>query len=1488
MSTPFPTAQAQSADDRQLLPTARFTHLTTEDGLAQNNVQAILQDRQGFLWFGTSDGLSRFDGYNFVTFKHNPDQSNSLPGNLVTDLAEDAEGMIWITTAEGASRFDPRHETFTNFAGDSSSRKLLDTVLMSIDIDPRGDLWFGGPPGVGLLHYDSTTGEVTQFHAAPSSDAVPPGSVVAAPWGIVGQSVEDSQGQRWLVTETGLFRYDASNNQFQAYSILATYPGEGRLNALLPDNNGGLWVGGASGLYHFDPQQPKFSQVPNLPGEIESLFRDREGLVWLATNSGLYRFDEVSQNLLPPFQHDPLQPFSLSRNRVNTIYQDQAGLFWIGTAGGGVDSFSPSENQFVRYSYDPLHPQKLAGLEVSSLALDAQSLWLTSDIVLHQIDLASKQVKQFPLPIMAHDNVRALLRDHTGKFWIGTRLHRLFEFDPNRAQFVEHDLIVDSDLPHTGPPPEIAALVEDRQGNVWVVINWVGLYRLAATDHSIRRFVPSGLPGAFGDDPTTVARGDVTALTLAADGTLWLGYVDGSLSHIDPQTLHFQHFQAQSDFTRRAPFAPPGAPPPDCENCPPPPGMPPPKSLASTGGQTSAKPADALRPSAAPVSTIQNGLGGWIETLFVDRQGAVWIGTRNGLLRFDAGSGMAKRYSEQTGLPSNHIVSIAEDETGLLWVGTKKGLARFDPLQETVRNFDVSDGLQSNEFLPNAVTKAADGTFYWGGSNGLTVFNPSAISNQESDSSPVLLTQLRLFNLPVPIGGESTLQQAIWATDHLTLQPTDQIVSFEFSSLSYRAPQKIRYRYKLDGLEKEWNEVDSQRRFATYTSLPAGNYTFRVQGTNSDGVWNKQEVALSLTVMPAWWQRLWVRGLALVCVLLLGFAANAYRVRAIEKRNRLLEAQVKERTQELSESEARFRGLATSTFEALLVHERGKLLDANQAAEEMFGYSHEALLGRSLADLLPTLPAEVPHTKTESGIEVQGVTETGEKLALEMRSRQVPFQGRDATVVTLHNLSERKQIETQQRQVAAFQERERIGRDLHDNLGQVMGYMSVQAQTVSDLLEQSKEGQAQAALKQLVKAAQAAHSDIRKYILNIRTPASESPLRLLEALQLFLEQVQERHGLTVELSLPHDLPNDLLALEAEEQLLRIIQEAINNIQKHAGVQRARVTFTLHSDELQVLIADDGQGFDLSIAHRTPPSLPAHNGSAPAIPNPTHFGLSIMRERAEGIGGTLELRSKPGAGTQVIVRLPRLVRLSHRLAPADEIRGLRLLLVDDHPLYVEGLRNLLSARGIQVVGTAHNGTEALQLTRKHLPDLVLMDIEMPHGNGIDATRSIKSEFPQVKIVMLTMAASEETLFEALKQGASGYLLKSLDANQLFELLREVMRGEIVLSPQLASKVLATFAQPSTLVPNASATPPIATPVEAKPSAPPETAQPVGSTLTYRQHEVLELVAQGLSNKEIAQRLDITERTVKFHVGLILESLQLRSRYELAQVADRIRK
>ncbi|MEJ2599898.1 MAG: response regulator [Anaerolineales bacterium] len=451
-------------------------------------------------------------------------------------------------------------------------------------------------------------------------------------------------------------------------------------------------------------------------------------------------------------------------------------------------------------------------------------------------------------------------------------------------------------------------------------------------------------------------------------------------------------------------------------------------------------------------------------------------------------------------------------------------------------------------------------------------------------------------------------------------------------------------------------------------------------------------------------------------------------------------------------------------------------------------------------------------------------------------------------------LHSEERIRKNELKLAAMEERERIGRELHDDLGQLIGFVGAQAQAARARLEQGENLKVEAILDQLIQVTQDASAEVREYILGIRDSSRTSYLRekgthpapgFFAVLQDYLDVLHERYGLETQVSLPEDWLDSPFAPEVETQLLRIIQEALTNVSKHAGVNKARLLFTQHADSVQVIIADDGCGFEI-----TQPFSDATQEDK------THFGLKIIRERAVAVDGSLEVRSRPGEGTSIIVQLPR--TLSHTQGAIG--MGVRVLLVDDHPLYLEGLRSLLASRGFQIIGVAYDGLQAQSLAYDLRPDLILMDVQMPRCNGLEATKRIKQKLPDTKIVMLTIAATEDTLFEALKYGASGYLLKSLDGRQFFTLLANVLEGETVLSPELASMVLTEFARSGT-----------------EPASKTEALV----TLTARQKEVLELTAQGLSNKEIATQLHITEATVKYHVSQILERLQLKSRYQLAR-------
>ncbi len=406
---------------------------------------------------------------------------------------------------------------------------------------------------------------------------------------------------------------------------------------------------------------------------------------------------------------------------------------------------------------------------------------------------------------------------------------------------------------------------------------------------------------------------------------------------------------------------------------------------------------------------------------------------------------------------------------------------------------------------------------------------------------------------------------------------------------------------------------------------------------------------------------------------------------------------------------------------------------------------------------------------------------------------------------------------------------------LHSSVRQVLDYIIAQAQATLDLIENDEAATAVAYLAHLISAAQDASGHIGEFTQGMQLPPSPE-LGFFDALEQYVRQFSQTHGLPVTLTRPDELADDLLAPMAQIQLLHIIQEALRNTSRHAQAHAAQVVITQSGASVQVVIADDGVGFD-----------PQATRDAEA-----HAGLATMYQRAITAGGILTVRATPGRGTHVVVHLPQ-------RKPSEEtsLPTMRVLLVDDHQVLLEGFKDLLERRGVDVVGVANDGHEAIEQVRDLRPDVVLMDVKMPGMSGIEATRHIKEEFPDTKVVMLTVSAEEEDLFEALRSGASGYLLKSLDPEQFFSLLSKVAQGESPLAPCLVSHLMGRIAQPD------------------------KAARAAG--LSPRQLSILRLVAQGLTYKEVGAEFHLSESTVRYHVGQIREQLGVSSRAEMVTYA-----
>lgn len=843
----FADTDAGDALEKRTLLFSRISH---ESGLLEAPINAITQDRQGYIWFGSQEGLHRYDGYDIEIYEHRFDDPTSLRSDWIWALTVDKRGDLWIGTEDGGlSRYNHEDDNFTNYQHDpDNSASLSHDRVRAIFQDRQGTLWVGTDGG-GMDRLDPETGEFTHYRHDPGKPESLPNDTVLA-------IHEDRTGNLWLGTNGGgLSRLNRQTGVFTHFQHDENTPGslsDDHVRAIYEDREGRLWVATyQGGLNLFDADTGGFKRFMHDPEDpnslsnnrVRNIYQDRAGTLWVTTDKGLNEWRPEHQGFAR-YNHLPTDTSSISDDRTTALFQDRGGVLWIGTYNG-LNKWNYLSDAFTYYQQHGSN-LKLSSDVVTSLGQSRNGeLWVgTYGGGLNRLNLADSSVKHYRrqenAPGLASDRVMAVNVGPDHSIWVGTRGAGLSRLDPDSEEFRNYAHRPDD--PTSLSSNDVTSILAEASGQVWVGTYGDGLNHLDASTGLVKTFRHNP------EDGSSISSDRILAIYRDRGGILWIGTEDGGLNRFDDGDDTFTRYKH------------------DDSN---------PDSLSNDSA--------------------------WVIHETADR--TLWVGTKGGGLNrwraIDRESGrpifQKIRKDRDSGLSSDSIQGILEDNAGFLWLSSNRGLDQLDPTTETVRHFNRNSGLKANEFNFSASLRSRSGRLLFGGNIGLLAFYPNEIGTNRHQPDIVLRAHSRM-------GPLDTRYSTITDDRELVLNYTDDLISFDFTGLDFAAPEHNRYRYKLDGFDQAWSEQQDFKR-ATYTNLPAGTYMFRVQASNNDGVWNELGITVPLRVIPPPWRTTWAYAGYTLFALMLVFLFIRIQTRKLERETeqRLeLEKQVQSRTQELA------------------------------------------------------------------------------------------------------------------------------------------------------------------------------------------------------------------------------------------------------------------------------------------------------------------------------------------------------------------------------------------------------------------------------------------------------------------------------------------------------------------------------------------------------------------------------------------------------------
>jgi signal transduction histidine kinase/ligand-binding sensor domain-containing protein/ActR/RegA family two-component response regulator len=879
-------------------PTFNLSKLNSNNDISQHSILSIHKDKFGFIWFGTQDGLNRYDGFKFEVFKQSNKNNLSLASNHIVTISEDIKGNLWIgTRTEGISKFRRSDKSFTNYKHDSKvNGSLISNKINQVLVDKRGNLWVATDKGLNL--FNSETEQFKLYSHIPSNKNSLSSSNILSVY-------EDSDNYLWVGTDNGLNRLNITTGQWSRFSDKRFgHQNNNYINTIIEDNLKQLWTGTYEGLNLIDKKSGEFinfaiDQENNSSFKINPVFTLAVGVqnnLWIGSNTTLQLFDTKSKKKIRIDYNDQNNNI-LPDDGIYSLYYDNTGILWVGTSSHGVLKYDKNLSYFIPYKYS-LNNTPSAKNIVRGISEDkAGNLFLATDAGLDYFNRSNSSIYTFkhnnsPGSLASDYTTQVLVKKDNSGVWIGTASNGLDYLDLNTKKF-RHFKSGDGKFKINNNG--IYALLEDRNGKIWIGTDGGGLNIYDPNSQIITKYVYEE------GNPATICDNSIQYLFEDKSGRIWISGYNNGISIFNPNDQTFSHLNTAN-------------------------------------------------------SKLSSNI---TSVIHEDKKGNFWIGTmERGLNKYDPKTKSFKNYNEDNGLINNTINFITEDNLGYIWISSNSGIIRFDPEKEEFLNFGKHNGLKRQEFNMAAGVKLRTGEIALGNIDGFNLVDPASI-NVNKNKPKVVLTSLEVLNKVVPIGDDdSPLKTSLLLAEEITLEHWQSVFTLSFAALDYSIPENNNYAYKLEGFDENWNYVGKERK-ATYTNLDPGTYNFRVIASNNNNIWNEDGLILKINIKPPFWKTWWFRICIIFSLFGLVYLFFRYKMRIVQKQKAELESLINERTSQILKQSSDVENLNQELKKQteVLIEQKNQEYKARLLAEAMKKEAERANLAKST--FLATMSHEI-------------------------------------------------------------------------------------------------------------------------------------------------------------------------------------------------------------------------------------------------------------------------------------------------------------------------------------------------------------------------------------------------------------------------------------------------------------------------------------------------------------------------------------------------